>query len=125
MTASAPSGSGAPVISRVAVPGVTGRRGHAAGADFLEHLANFRAIAADDGVAVHQRFVVGRRIDGAGDVLGEHQLRGFVERDPLRRKRQGMLFDQLQRFIDGEHEKKTDLSLVNCHLQFVIAEIAR
>ena len=86
-TASAPSGSGAPVMIRDAVPGVSGSRGTVPAA-ISSSISPLRlAIAAPHRVAVHQRLVVRRRIDVARDVLGQHQPGRLAQRQPPRRKR--------------------------------------
>jgi hypothetical protein len=76
----------------------------AAGADFFDHLANFGPVAAHDGVTVHERFVVRRRVDGAGDVFGEQKFRRIFEGAAARREGASVLFDQLQRCFNGKHE---------------------
>ncbi len=61
------------------------------------------AIGAADGVAVHHRFIVGGRVDVAGDVVGEKQACGFGERHSLRSERRAMLGDEFEGFFDGKH----------------------
>ena len=79
-TASAPGGSGAPVMISAASPGFRERVGMPSGQDFLAQTEAVRPfsgeIRREDREAVYQRLVERREVDVGGDVLGGGRGRG-------------------------------------------------
>ena len=63
-------------------------------------------IAGDHRIAIHQRLVVGRRIDVADHVLGQHKPGRIDKRHSPRRERPRVLFDQRQCFFNADHVAK-------------------
>ena len=64
------------------------------GGDLFQNTSMRFTIGASHRVAVHQRFVIGRRVHVARDVLGEHQSGGFTQRQAARRQRPSVVDNQ-------------------------------
>ncbi len=112
MTASAPSGSGAPVKIRKASPARSGRSAIApAGTRPASAEARGRAgrrgggVGAAERVAVHRGGRPRRHVARAVHVLGEHAVQALGERDPLVAEHGHARQDAFERFLDGDHAR--------------------
>ena len=58
-----------------------------AGPEFFEDPPLGLPVAAADGIAIHHRFVIGRRVDFAHGVFSQHKPGRLAKRHPARRER--------------------------------------
>ena len=105
-TASAPGGSGAPVMIRMAPPGSTGPVGAAPAAivpSTRSSTGDGRGVGGADGEAVDGRVVEGRDLLGRVHVLGRHVAERVAQADRHHRQRRAGRQDLPPGVVEGDH----------------------